>query len=64
MKSMNLFEEISVARHFLPALFEHIKELIRINYDQGVLDGQELYLPTFDENDEINGIQQISHYHS
>lgn len=33
-------------------------------YEQGVLDGQELYLPTFDENDEINGIQQISHYHS
>ena len=57
---MNLIEQISVVRQYMPDFLQHIRELLGYERQAGFEEAAELWLPTFDDNDNVVGIERIS----
>ena len=57
---MTIIEQISVVRQYMPELLQYILELLEYKYQSGYADAVELWLPVFNDDDEIVGIERIS----
>ena len=57
---MNLIEQISVVRQYMPEFLQHIKDLLGYEHQAGFEEAAELWLPVYDDNDEVVGIERIS----
>ena len=59
---MNLIEQISTVRRFLPDFLQHIRDLLGYEHQDGFTEAAELWLPVYDDNDEVVGLERISDY--
>ena len=59
---MNLIEQISVVRKYMPDFLRHIKDLLGYEHQDGFNEAAELWLPVYDDDDEVVGIERISDF--
>lgn len=59
---MNLIEQISIVRRFLPDFLQHIRDLLGYEHQDGFNEAAELWLLVYDDNDEVVGLERISDY--
>ena len=57
---MTIIEQISVVRQYMPELLQYMKELLEYKYHSGYEDAAELWLPVYDDDDNVVGIERIS----
>ena len=57
---MTIIEQISLVRQYMPELLQYMKELLEYKYQSGYADAAELWLPVFNDDDEVVGIERIS----
>lgn len=57
---MTIINQTSVVRKYMPELLQYILELLEYKYQSGYADAAELWLPVFNDNDEVVGIERIS----
>ena len=57
---MTLIEQISVVRKYMPELLQHIKDLLGYERQAGFEEAAGLWLPVYDDNDNVVGIERIS----
>ena len=44
----------------MPEFLQHTKDLMECSYQSGYADAAELWLPVYDDDDEVVGIERIS----
>ena len=59
---MNLIEQICCVRQYMPEFLQHTKDLMECSYQFGYADAAELWLPVFNDDDEVVGIERISDF--
>ena len=59
---MNLIEQISVVRRYMPDFLQHIRDLLGYEHREGFNEAAELWLPVFNDDDEMVGLERISDF--
>ena len=59
---MNLIEQISVVRRYMPDFLQHIRDLLGYEHRDGFNEAAELWLPVFNDDDEMVGLERISDF--
>ena len=59
---MTLMEQICFARQYMPELMQYVKDLIVYEHQAGFEEAADLWLPVYDENDELVGLERISDF--
>ena len=59
---MNLKEQICFARQYLPELMKYFKDRLAYEHQAGFEGAAELWLPVYDDNDEMVGLERISDF--
>ena len=59
---MNLIEQISTVRRYMPDFLQHIVHLLGYEHRDGFNEAAELWLPVYDDNDEVVGLERISDF--
>ena len=59
---MNLKEQICFARQYPPELVQYVKDRLAYGYQAGFEEAAELWLPVYDDDDEVVGLERISDF--
>ena len=59
---MNLKEQICFARQYVPELMQYFKARLAYEHRKGFEEAAELWLPVYDDNDEMVGLERISDF--
>ena len=59
---MNLIEQISTVRRYMPDFLQHIRDLLGYEHQDGFTEAAELWLPVFNDDDEVVGLERISDF--
>lgn len=59
---MSIIEQLSVVRKYMPEFLQHIKDLLGYEHQKGFNEAAELWLPVFNDDDEVIGIERISDF--
>ena len=59
---MNLIEQISTVRRYMPDFLQHIRDLLGYEHQDGFAEAAELWLPVFNDDDEVVGLERISDF--
>ena len=59
---MSIIEQLSVVRKYMPEFLQHIKERLAYEHQAGFEEAAELWLPVYDDNDEVVGLERISDF--
>ena len=59
---MNLIEQISTVRRYMPDFLQHIRDLPGYEHQDGFNEAAELWLLVYDDNDEVVGLERISDF--
>ena len=60
---MKLKEQICFARQYMPELMQYFKARLAYEHRKGFEEAAELWLPVYDDNDEMVGLERISENH-
>lgn len=56
---MNLIEQISTVRQYMPDFLQYVRDLLDYEHQAGAEEAAGLWLPVYDDDDEIVGIERI-----
>ena len=59
---MNLKEQICFAGQYMPDFLQHTRDLLGYEHQAGFEEAAELWLPVYDDNDEVVGLERISDF--
>ena len=59
---MSEIEQISTVRRYMPDFLQHIHDLLGYEHQDGFNEAAELWLPVYDDNDEVVGLERISDF--
>ena len=59
---MTFMEQICFVRQYMPDFLQHIRDLLGYEHQDGFNEAAELWLPVYDDNDEVVGLERISDY--
>lgn len=60
---MKLKEQICFAMQYMPELMQYFKARLAYEHQAGFEEAAELWLPVYDDNDEMVGLERISENH-
>ena len=59
---MTFMEQICFVRQYMPDFLQHIRDLLGYEHQDGFNEAAELWLPVYDDNDEVVGLERISDF--